>query len=202
MFIRKEGLPHIAIATLIALAFIKTPLNVIIWLIPLFVVWFFRDPERVVPQGNDLIICPADGKVIQVVEMNEELVGPCTKVAIFMSVFNVHVNRALIYGTVLKKIYKPGKFHVASVMKKTEANERMIHYIKNEKGVFRMDQVAGLVARRIISWPEVSDTLGSGQKIGLICFGSLVECYIPKGANILVAEGQKTSAGVTILGRL
>ncbi len=122
----------------------------VIGLVPvLFVTWFFRDPERTVPAGEGLVVSPADGKVIEVYETTEDRVGPGTKVAVFMSVFNVHVNRIPVSGTVLDVIYKPGAFKVASLGKKTEANERMVIYIQTESGVIRVDQVAGLIARRI-----------------------------------------------------
>ena len=116
------------------------------------------------PAGEGLVISPADGKVLDVVNTEEERVGPCTKVSIFMSVFNVHVNRSPVSGTVVGKQYKPGTFHMANLGKKTEANERMILYIENQDGVFRVDQVAGLVARRI-SACRGGHILEAGQRI-------------------------------------
>lgn len=201
MNIRKEGFPFIAISAVMAFVLSRTRL----WLpglIPVaFVTWFFRDPDRDIPQGKDLLLSPADGTVLGITDLDEEHVGPCKKVSIFMSVFNVHVNRAMTSGVVLEKRYRPGKFHMANLGKKTQDNERMIHYIKNDMGVFRVDQVAGLVARRISCWVETGDTLEAGQKIGLIRFGSLLECYVPKGIEIMVKKGDKAVAGQTVLGR-
>ena len=201
MNIRKEGFPFIAIAALVAFVLSRTRL----WLLGLvpvaFVIWFFRDPHRTIPQGEDLIISPADGTILGIEELDEELVGPCRKISIFMSVFNVHVNRAMTGGAVIEKRYRPGKFHMANLGKKTQDNERMIHYIKNETGIYRVDQVAGLVARRISFWPEKGDKLEAGQKIGLIRFGSLLECYLPRGVDVMVKKGDKTVAGQTVRGR-
>ncbi|MBN1636727.1 MAG: phosphatidylserine decarboxylase [Deltaproteobacteria bacterium] len=201
MFIRKEGLPFIGISALISIILFVTPVSVL-GLIPLiFVTWFFRDPYRTIPKGDGLILSPADGTILEVTGTTEEKVGSCTKVSIFMSVFNVHVNRSPVDGTIIAKHYQPGKFHMANLGKKTEANERMILYIKNDMGIFRLDQVAGLVARRIICWPEVGDQLQAGQKIGLIRFGSLLECYIPDSITVVARQKDRTSAGQTILGR-
>jgi phosphatidylserine decarboxylase len=199
--IRREGYPFIIGAVLFTLALALVGLE-LVGLVPLaFVVWFFRDPERAVPMGDDLVVAPADGTVLDVETLMEEKVGPCTKVPIFMSVFSVHVNRAPVSGTVVGKLYKKGKFHVASLGKKTEANERMILYIENQDGVYRVDQVAGLVARRILSFVEVGDKVEAGQRIGLIRFGSLLECFMPQGVMAQVAKGGKVSAGTTVIGR-
>ena len=201
MLIRKEGLPFIGISALISIILFVTPLSVL-GLIPIiFVTWFFRDPYRTIPSGDGLILSPADGTILEVAGTTEEKVGSCTKVSIFMSIFNVHVNRSPVDGTIIAKHYQPGKFHMANLGKKTEANERMILYIKNDMGIFRLDQVAGLVARRIICWPEVGDQLQVGQKIGLIRFGSLLECYIPDSITVVARQKDRTFAGQYILGR-
>ena len=202
MNIRKEGFPFIAIAAVMAFVLSRTRLW-LLGLIPVaFVTWFFRDPCRTVPQGKNLILSPADGTVLGIQDLDEEQVGPCRKISIFMSVFNVHVNRAMTSGTVLEKRYRPGKFHMANLGKKTQDNERMIHYIKNDIGVFRVDQVAGLIARRISCWVDAGDMLEAGQKIGLIRFGSLLECYLPQGIEVMVKKGDRTVAGQTVLGRV
>jgi phosphatidylserine decarboxylase len=199
--IRREGYPFIIGAALVSLALAMAGLTVIAVIPVAFVTWFFRDPERAVPLGDDLVVSPADGTVLDVEETTEERVGPCTKVPIFMSVFSVHVNRAPVSGKVIDKIYKKGTFHVASLGRKTEANERMIIYIENTDGIYRVDQVAGLVARRIICFPEVGDTVEAGQRIGLIRFGSLLECWMPAPVKAQVKRGEKVSAGLTVIGR-
>ncbi len=204
MKIRKEGFPFIAIASaLFGLVFLAGGMVLrVIGLVPvLFVTWFFRDPERTVPAGEGLVVSPADGKVIEISQTDEARVGPCTKVGVFMSVFNVHVNRAPVSGTVLEVLYKPGKFHVASLGKKTEANERVIMYINTENGVFRVDQVAGLIARRIICWLTPGSQAVQGKRIGLIRFGSLLECYLPKGYTAVCQMGQTVHAGSSVIGR-
>jgi phosphatidylserine decarboxylase len=204
MNIRKEGFPFIAIAAVMFALFSLTGrlfLRFMGFVPLLFVTWFFRDPERSVPAGEGLVVSPADGEVIEVYETEEAKVGPCTKVAVFMSVFSVHVNRAPISGTVVDVLYKPGTFHVASLGKKTEANERMITYIAKDEGIFRVDQVAGLVARRIICWLKPGDKVDQGERIGLIRFGSLLECYLPKGYNATCERGQMVHAGSSVIGR-
>lgn len=202
MLIRKEGLPHIAVSGLVALLMSRTRLRYVGFVPLLFTTWFFRDPPRDIPKGAGIVLAPADGTILEVNETTEERVGPCTKVAIFMSVFSVHVNRVLVSGEVVGKCYKPGTFHVASLGKKTEANERMILYIKGQQGIFRVDQVAGLVARRIHCWPEVGAQVTQGERYGLIRFGSLLECYLPQGVRVIVKKGQKVYAGRTIIGEV
>ncbi len=204
MKIRKEGYPFIAIASAaFGLMFLAGGLLLrLAAIVPvLFVTWFLRDPERTVPQGEGIVVSPADGKVIEVSETAEEKVGPCTKVAIFMSVFSVHVNRVPVSGTVVDVRYRPGTFHVASMGKKTEANERMIIYIETEHGMFRVDQVAGLVARRISCWLNPGDRAVQGERFGLIRFGSLLECWLPKGFTPACERGQTVHAGESVIGR-
>ncbi|MBN2298198.1 MAG: phosphatidylserine decarboxylase [Deltaproteobacteria bacterium] len=202
MNIRKEGFPFIAVSAVLALLLIRTRLF-LLGLVPVaFVTWFFRDPDRDIPPGDDLILSPADGTILDIQDCTEDRIGECTKISIFMSVFNVHVNRSITSGTLIEKRYRPGKFHMANMGKKTQDNERMIHYIKNDKRIFRVDQVAGLIARRISCWPDTGDTLMAGQKIGLIRFGSLLECYLPKGVDVIVGIGDRPVAGQTILGRI
>jgi phosphatidylserine decarboxylase len=204
MNIRKEGYPFIGIAALLFGIFYLTRNAVlrVLGLLPvMFVTWFFRDPERTTPKGEGLVISPADGTILRVEETEEERLGPCTKVAIFMSVFSVHVNRSPVTGTVQDVIYKPGAFHVASVGKKTEHNERMSIYMQTEQGNFRVDQVAGLIARRIVCWLSAGQHVEQGEKIGLIRFGSLLECWLPREFSIMCERGDKVYAGQTVIGR-
>jgi len=202
--IRKEGYPFIAIAAAVFGLFFLAGglvLGVIALLPALFVTWFFRDPERSVPEGEGIVVSPADGTVLEVYETSDEMVGPCTKVAVFMSVFSVHVNRVPVSGTVKDVRYKPGTFRVASLGKKTEANERMITYIETIAGTFRVDQVAGLVARRISCWLTPGDKAVQGERFGLIRFGSLLECWIPRGFTAVCERGQKVQAGQSVIAR-
>jgi phosphatidylserine decarboxylase len=204
MKIRKEGFPFIGIAAALfgVLYLTRSTILRIIGLLPvMFVTWFFRDPDRITPKGEGLVISPADGTVLSIEEIEEERLGPCIKVAIFMSVFSVHVNRSPMSGTIQEVIYKPGAFHVASLGKKTEHNERMSIYMQTNLGNFRVDQVAGLIARRIICWLSAGQQVEQGEKIGLIRFGSLVECWLPREFSILCERGEKVYAGHTVIGR-
>ena len=178
---------------------------------------FFRDPERVVPQNDVAIVSPADGLVtlISQVEPPEELriddgsgieglpTGPVTRVSIFMSVFDVHINRAPIGGVVRRLVYLPGKFLNADLDKASEENERQHIMIERADGVrIGFTQIAGLVARRIVPFVKVGDTLGVGQRVGLIRFGSRVDVYLPAGTDSKVLLGQRVIAGETVLGEV
>jgi len=178
---------------------------------------FFRDPERVVPQGDRYIVSPADGLVslITQVESPAELqvddgsgnaglpAGPVTRVSIFMSVFDVHINRAPIGGTVRRVVYIPGKFMNADLDKASDENERQHILIERADGVaIGFTQIAGLVARRIVPFIKPGDTLAAGQRVGLIRFGSRVDVYLPAGTDSKVLIGQKVIAGETILAEL
>ncbi|MEL6238497.1 MAG: phosphatidylserine decarboxylase [Pseudomonadota bacterium] len=175
---------------------------------------FFRDPERVVPQDDSSIIAPADGMVslIQQVEPPLELQvedgsgtrglapGPVTRISIFMSVFDVHINRAPIAGKVRRLVYMPGKFMNADLDKASEENERQHMLIERGDGVLiGFTQIAGLVARRIVPFVKPGDTLAKGQRVGLIRFGSRVDVYLPAGTDPKVMLGQTIIAGETVL---
>lgn len=204
MKIRKEGYPFIGAGTALFLASFLVGLwwiRLFTAALALFVAWFFRDPERETPADQGIVVSPADGEVIDVCEETDPVIGACTKVAVFMSVFNVHVNRAPVSGRVRDVQYRPGTFHVASLGKKTESNERMIIYLDTPGGVFRVDQVAGIVARRIVCWLKPGDEVEAGQRIGLIRFGSLLECRMPNGFVPVCERTHKVRAGRTVIAR-
>ena len=177
---------------------------------------FFRDPARSVPQSPDLILAPADGLVtlIQRVPPPAELRGPDaggegmgeglrTRVSIFMSVFDVHINRSPIAGTITRVVYIPGKFLNADLDKASEDNERQHILVRSEEGTqVAFTQIAGLVARRIVPWIKVGDRVAAGQRVGLIRFGSRVDFYLPAGTSSQVLPGQRTVAGETIVARI
>ena len=177
---------------------------------------FFRDPERVVPQGDDLIVSPADGQVSLILQVPPpaELraqdgdgpglgTEPVTRVSIFMSVFDVHINRAPVAGTVRRAVYLPGKFLNADLDKASDENERQHILIERSDGrPIGCTQIAGLVARRIVPFVKPGDIVAAGQRIGLIRFGSRVDVYLPAGTSSQVLLGQRTIAGETILARL
>ncbi|MEZ5689497.1 MAG: phosphatidylserine decarboxylase [Caenibius sp.] len=178
---------------------------------------FFRDPERIVPQDEKAVVSPADGLVslIQEVEPPLELRlddgsgtaglphGLVTRISIFMSVFDVHINRAPVGGTVRRLVYVPGKFMNADLDKASEENERQHILIERADGVaIGFTQIAGLVARRIVPFVKPGDILAAGQRVGLIRFGSRVDVYLPQGTESAVILGQKVIAGETVLARL
>lgn len=178
----------------------------------LWVLAFFRDPIRVTPLDDSLIIAPADGLItlIQKVPPPRELLGPeglgdeeMMRVSIFMSVFDVHINRAPIGGTIRAVIYIAGKFLNADLDKASEDNERQHILVERGDGVrIGFTQIAGLVARRIVPFVKPGDIVAHGQRVGLIRFGSRVDVYLPKGTAPRVTLGQRTIAGETVLARL
>ena len=178
---------------------------------------FFRDPERVVPQGDDLIVSPADGQVSLICQVPPPLelqgpdgsghaglgVEPVTRISIFMSVFDVHINRAPVGGTVRRVVYIPGKFLNADLDKASEENERQHILIERPDGrPIGCTQIAGLVARRIVPFIKPGDIVAAGQRIGLIRFGSRVDVYLPQGTDAKVLLGQTVIAGETVLAEL
>lgn len=167
-----------------------------------FICWFFRDPDRPIPVEDGAVVSPADGKVIVVGPVENSLRGkePSVKISIFMSVFNVHVNRAPCSGTVDKILYYPGTFFSADLDKASEKNERNALYIQTDGGEkICVVQVAGLVARRIICDVAEGDTVEQGQRFGMICFGSRLDLYLPVNAKAAVKIGDKVQAGTSIL---
>ena len=178
---------------------------------------FFRDPERVVPQDEASIVSPADGRVVQIAETvpPRELVvddgsgttglddTPVTRISIFMSVFDVHINRTPIAGMVQRVVYIPGQFLNAELDKASEDNERQHLLVERSDGVrVGFTQIAGLIARRIVPFVKPGDTLGVGQRVGLIRFGSRVDVYLPAGTGSRVMLGQRVVAGETVIAEL
>ncbi|MCR4281963.1 MAG: phosphatidylserine decarboxylase [Bauldia sp.] len=206
--IRPEGFPFIAVLVFIAL-FFGWFWQPILWIGLILAGWctyFFRDPPRVTPIDDDLVVSPADGRVAAValgvapkeLGLGEQL---RRRVSIFMSVFDCHVNRAPVAGTVVKVAYMPGKFVNAELDKASEGNERNGIALETAHGPVGVIQIAGLVARRIVCFSKEGDRLAAGERIGLIRFGSRLDVYLPVGANVLVAEGQRAIAGETVIAR-
>ena len=170
-----------------------------------FIIYFFRDPDRTVPNGAGLVVSPADGKVVVAgtVENSTYYEGTCLKISVFMSVFNVHVNRMPCRGKVKKIIYNPGKFFSANLDKASKENEQNAVYLKTEDGKeICTVQIAGLIARRIICKTQEGDAVDRGQRFGMICFGSRLDVYLPKDSKLNVAVGDIVKAGTTVLGEL
>jgi len=205
--IAHEGLPFIALfgaLTLLASVFLNSLLIAAVPLAAtLFSTWFFRNPERRVPGDEKMIVSPADGKVIRIDEdiHHELLSGPCKKVSIFMSIFNVHVNRIPYSGKVSRIVYNPGRFISANLDKASEQNERKSVLILTDDGKEILTiQIAGLIARRIVCWVEEGDDLTRGERFGLIRFGSRLEVFLPMETKLCVARGDKVQAGQTPIG--
>lgn len=204
--IHPEGVPFVAIFAAVALILwlLWIPLGCLGILLTVFCFYFFRNPERVTPQGDNWIISPADGIVSNIkevvppaeIDMGTE---PLTRISIFMSVFNVHVNRSPVSGKIHKIHYRPGKF-VSVQDKDSEDNEREEYAVITPKGdKIGFVQIAGLVARRIVCFVKEGDELKAGQRFGLIRFGSRLDVFLPKGIEPKVNLGQIAVAGETIL---
>jgi phosphatidylserine decarboxylase len=206
--IAHEGYPFIIVALIVTvfLAF-----SGIFWLfclltlITFFIIWFFRNPERHFQEEEKVVISPADGKVIKVedIEMQGAIAGKLKKISIFMNVFSVHVNRAPCAGKIEAINYHKGKFFSANLDKASLDNERNDINIRTENGssIWAV-QIAGLIARRIVCWVKLGDTVKKGERIGLIRFGSRVDVYLPADSRLVVKIGEKVRAGETPLGYL
>jgi phosphatidylserine decarboxylase len=204
--IAKEGLPFVIGAVIVAVFF-----GVIGWMIlaffalvlAAFIAYFFRNPERKIPTRPNAVLAPADGKIIHIGEVEEErfLKQRMMKVSIFMSLFDVHVNRAPVSGKVIQRSYRPGKFLAANQDKASVLNEQnaIIVEMENRFQVLVV-QIAGLVARRIVCYPKAGDSLKKGDIFGLIRFGSRVDLYLPLAVRYYVKAGQSVKGGETILG--
>ena len=185
------------------------------WILVGLTIWvatFFRDPVRTTPRGDKLIVAPADGLITMIANVPPppELRGPegladgdYTRVSIFMSVFDVHINRAPISGRIKRIAYVPGKFVNADLDKASEDNERQHFLIEGSEGLrIGFTQIAGLVARRILSFVREGDAVDAGQRVGLIRFGSRVDVYLPTGTSPKVLLGQRTIAGETVIAEI
>lgn len=206
--VAKEGIPFILLFAFITLisAILEFTLPALTGLLAtVFSVYFFRDPSRVMPETENGIICPADGKVIVVKEVEDERFHSerMQKVSIFMNVFNVHVNRVPLAGTVERVLFKPGAFYAADKDKAVLHNEYCaITVATPDDQRYTVVQIAGLIARRIVCRAVKGDALEAGSRYGLIRFGSRVDLYLPMDADIMVREGDKVRSGETLLGTL
>ncbi len=206
--VAKEGYPFIFLAAFITLTFAISGCYLLTFaglLITLFILYFFRDPERFIPPEEQAIVSPADGKVIIVKKIEDDvyLKQEVYKISIFMNIFNVHVNRAPFSGKVEQIIYTPGKFYSADSEKGALQNENCATIISTEAETkIAFVQVAGLIARRIVNWLEPEDSIKKGQRFGLIRFGSRVDIYLPSQIETSVEVGQKVRAGETVIGHL
>ena len=178
--------------------FIYKPLFIISLILLIFTFYFFRDPERVVPIGNDILVSPADGLITNIIEIKEGK-KLYTKVSIFLSIFNVHIQRLPISGEVTKVDYIEGKFINATLDKASDENERLKITIKNGNNLIYVTQIAGLIARRIVNYVKPNENINQGERYGIIKFGSRVDIEFPNNFKLLVNEGQQCIGGETII---
>jgi phosphatidylserine decarboxylase len=210
----KEGLVFIVVAALIAVGGYALAINRRSWplwllafvltILAIWVAYFFRDPERTGARGPDLVVAPADGRIVQIAQVDEPsyIKGQATRISIFMNVFNVHVNRYPIDGAVEFVHYNKGKFLNAAADKASLENEQSSVGIRAGDDRLLVRQIAGLIARRIVTYSKVGDQVKQGDRMGIIRFGSRVDVFIPVGSQVRVSVGETTVAGVTVLAGL
>ena len=185
---------------LLAVGFHWYWLGGVLLLLGAFVLYFFRDPERTIPSDPDLLVSPDDGRVMEVVE--EPFGGTSgRRISIFLSVFNVHVNRSPVAGRVSAMEYRKGQFYAAMRGRASEENEQNVIHVTTDRGEIVFKQIAGWVARRILCWKVVGDTVTRGERVGMIRFGSRVDIWFPVNVEILVRPGQNVTGGSSILAR-
>jgi phosphatidylserine decarboxylase len=168
----------------------------------LFVAFFFRNPHRDAPAGSGLVVAPADGRVVVVRPLSNNDQHPGTLVSIFLSVFDVHVNRAPVAGVIAAADYKRGAFHSATGERASVENEQNVVTINAGQTTVVFKQIAGLIARRIVFWKNVGDTVQTGERVGLIRFGSRTDLILPPDAEVLISKGDRVKGGVSVIGRL
>jgi phosphatidylserine decarboxylase len=207
--IHPQGYPFIGGFALVSLIlfWLWSPLGWLGTVATLWCAYFFRDPERVTPAHEGIVVAPADGRISRIVnavppkelELGER---PYLRISIFMSVFNCHINRSPVAGRIERIVYHKGAFLSADLDKASESNERNAFVIATPAARIAVIQIAGLVARRIVPFARAGEMVGAGQRIGMIRFGSRVDVYLPAAARALVAEGQTAIAGETMLASL
>jgi phosphatidylserine decarboxylase len=203
--VAKESFIYIVIlAAAAALSYLWFyPVAIFLLIILAFIIFFFRNPKRIVPEGKNIIVSPADGTVMSVTEIDENdfIKGKAVKVSIFLSLFNVHINRSPVKGTVRYTAYRPGKYLPAFKSHASDINERNTIGVETEEGVkIIVHQITGFVARRIVCWVNKGDRLEAGERFGLIKFGSCTEIIMPAGVNISVKPGDKVRGSKSIIG--
>ena len=206
--VAREGIPYILAAmfsTLITAVLGWAVVTLLLLAATLLIGHFFRDPERVSSAGENDIVSPADGCVISAksVRSTRFTNKPAVKISIFMSVLDVHVNRIPISGTIEGMLYRKGRFMAANLVQASEENEQNWLWIKSDSGAdIVVAQVAGLIARRIVCWPEVGDRVVQAERFGMIRFGSRMDVYVPENSEVLVSQGRHVYAGETVLCRM
>jgi phosphatidylserine decarboxylase len=185
---------------IVALGFHWEWLGAVLLLLGTFVLFFFRDPERTPPSDPDAIVSAADGHVLEVVEESRGP-NPGYRISVFLSIFDVHVNRAPVTGRIEAIEYRKGRFHAAMRARASEENEQNAFHVSTEHGEVVFKQIAGWIARRIVCWKAVGDSVTRGERVGMIRFGSRMDVWLPEHVDILVSPGQHVSGGTSILAR-
>jgi phosphatidylserine decarboxylase len=193
------GLPPLALSVAAFLAH-WTVAGIVLVCLAAFVFYFFRDPERVIPADPDAVVSPADGRVVVVTDEDQAGV-PGKRISIFLAIWNVHVNRSPAAGTIVKMDYRPGKFLAAMRARASMENEQNVISLSTASGEMVFKQIAGLIARRVVCWKKAGDIVQRGERIGLVRFGSRVDLWVPRDAQILVALGDNVKGGSSVLAR-
>lgn len=206
--VARSGYPFIFAAAFVTLVFALlgiTTIAVAGVIVTFCICGFFRDPDRVVTTEDGAVVSPADGKVIKVESLDSTRYyeGSCTRISVFMSLLNVHVNRVCQDGSIKKVVYQPGRFFAADRDNAPEDNEQNAVFLETADGKnICFVQIAGLVARRIICWTQPGDQVKRGERFGLICFGSRLDIYLPTSAEVRVKKGDRVQAGASVIGHL
>ena len=201
----REGIPFVILFLIPAIVFVAFSWWIAAGsciLLAAFMAFFFRDPERQAPIDDEIVISPADGRVVTASRVDERASDSAIQISIFLSPLDVHINRSPIAGEIVEVVYKPGAFHVASREIASIENEQNIVTVRGEKITIVFRQIAGVLARRILLWKKKGDRVQLGERIGLMKFSSRMDVIIPAGVEVLVGKGDRVVGGVTILGRL
>ena len=205
MRIARESIPFIVIP--LVLAFVCAVLSLwyvvaLLVVVTLFMAFFFRDPKRLPPSDPDVVVSPADGRVTRVSKLDQDDRNTPTVISIFLSPFDVHINRSPIPGKITEMVYSPGKFLMATNEKASLVNEQNILTIQGDKITVVCKQIAGILARRVVCWKKKGDNLELGERFGLIKFSSRTDVILPANVSVVVSEGTKVRGGITVIGRI
>ena len=201
----REGIPFIITFLVPSLALMVLGLwigAVLCLALAAFMAFFFRDPDRAAPANPDVVVAPADGRVLGVGRVDPDNHTSPSQISIFLSPLDVHINRSPIEGQVIDVTYKPGAFHIASRDIASVENEQNIVTVKGATTTVEVRQIAGIMARRLVLWKRAGDTVGLGERIGLMKFGSRMDVILPAEVEILARKGDRVRGGVTIIGRI
>jgi phosphatidylserine decarboxylase len=197
----KEGFPFLLPLLLVAglcLYFGMNWLSCVFLSLAIFIAYFFRDPERLIPADEDAVVSPADGKIVGIATDPDKT----TRISIFLSVLNVHINRSPVAGEVESVRYLPGKFKVAFDATASAENEQNVLVIRSGSDKIKFSQIAGILARRIVCWKKPGDSVAKGERVGLIKFGSRVDIFLPENVALSIKLGDKVHGGASVIGRI